>query len=196
MNRNVIARISLFAFFLTISVAPAFAQAERGDKELLVSGSISSNISEGSSDVEGNLIVGIGFFVTNGLELGAQPGISIRTGQSIVQTGTGPFGIPIYDQQRETTTTGLVRFFVRQHFGRAKVAPYVGGNVFMMSTPGFAGSESSTTSIGAGEFGLKNYLSESTALDLNLSVGTQLNAPEGSSTPTNVRFQVGITHLF
>lgn len=190
----------LCAIALILTTGSAFAQAEKGDKEFTIGGSVTStsNGAGQSSTVSGNFNFGLGFFVTNGLELGISPGINISTtgGQTII-TGYDRFGIPIFGTSpRETNVSSSASFFGRQHFGRARVAPYIGGNLTTFNTPGYGGGESSTIAYGNVEGGLKNYLSEKTALDLNLSVGGQLNPPEGGTSATQVRFVVGITHLF
>jgi len=176
----------------------AYAQASKGDKELKLSGSVSSFSNEGSSStISGNFDFGIGFFITNGFEFGVEPGFSIST------TGGEPeivaydrFGLPIVQNSpRETSTTPMIRFFGRQHFGRAKVSPYIGANLFSMSTSSGNGN-STSYAYGGIEGGLKNYMSEKTALDLNLSVGGLLNPPEGGTSQTQVVFAIGITHLF
>jgi hypothetical protein len=194
-------RVSLVVFCGVIGVAaPALAQAQKGDKELKVAGSVTSQSTGNATNITGNFNFGVGYFITNGLELGTSPGFSIST--------TGGTVEPVFDPRtgrqigtettpRSTSTTPSVAFFGRQHFGRAKVAPYLGANLDLISSGG--GVDSTTLAFGGVEGGLKNYLSEKTALDLNLFVGGLLNSPAGADGgPSTVQtvFSVGITHLF
>jgi hypothetical protein len=191
-----------FCGALLISSGTAFAQAQKGNSEIKLSGSVQSLSVNSTNTISGQFNFGFGYFVTNGLELGASPGFSVTTTGGVTTTSVTGFtnlGFPILTtttSARETTTDPNIGFFVRQHFGRARVAPYVGGLLNIFHQSGSGGEASSNQTFGGIEGGLKNYLSEKTALDVNVFVGGQLNTPQGETSLTNVTFSVGITHLF
>ncbi len=200
MNRSLLRRVSLFVLpGMLCAAAPAFAQAQKGDREIRVGGSVTSQSTGESMNVTGNLQFGVGLFVTDGLELGTTPSFSISTTGGSVQQAFDPRTgrVVTNTTPRVTNTTPTVGFFTRQHFGRARVTPYLGGNMNLVSASG--GGQSTTLAFVGGEGGLKNYLSEKTALDLNLFVGGLMNSPsasEGGPSTVQTMFSVGITHLF
>lgn len=155
--------------------APAHAQAQKGDAEVLVSGFLFSTLaSSGPTMTSGSMNFAIGKFVTDTFEVGVGPSVSITS------TSAG-------DTSTISTTFGS-NFFARKLFGAAKVQPYVGGNFNIQD---FAAA--AETSYYGGEAGVKNYFSPKTALDLKGGLGFNAKDPANSGLFT---FSVGITYLF
>jgi hypothetical protein len=84
-----------------------------------------------------------------------------------------------------------VNFFVRQYFGRARVAPYVGGEFFNFNVEDDAASYLGFSG------GVKSYVSERAALDFRGQYGFQAVTPApGFSRAKSLQFSVGLTVLF
>jgi hypothetical protein len=175
--------------------APAYAQAEKGDAEVLVSGFLFSTLaSSGPTLTSGSMNFAIGKFVTDTFEVGVGPSVSI-TSTSVPEsrelTGFDSRLNPIFTTIPASTTISTTfgsNFFARKLFGTAKVQPYVGGN---FNVQDFAAA--ADTSFYGGEAGVKNYFSPKTALDLKGGLGFNAKDPANSGLFT---FSVGITYLF
>lgn len=153
---------------LLVSAAPASAQANKGDSEVQMSGYVAMNPEFAGDTAQGNFTFGYGVYITNGLELGFGPSFNIT---------------------RDSTTMGY-NLFVLQHFGRAKVAPYVGADLRSYDI------EDDTTAYVGFNGGLKNYLSERAALDLRASYGFQASPVAGFTRQKSLQFSIGLTVLF
>jgi hypothetical protein len=156
-------------------VVPALAQAQskKGDSEVLLFGFVFMNPKDAGNTASGNFTFNYGAFFTDHAEVGGGPSISVSSG------ATG--GVD--------ATMG-VNFFYRQHFGAARTQPYVGGEVFVQDV-----QDSDTTYLDA-IFGVKNYLSEHSALDFKVAYGTSATTPTLGERQQLLVFSVGLTVLF
>ena len=169
MFRKATLPIALCALGLLLSAGPAAAQANKGDSEVLMQGFVGMNPEAAADSAFGNFTFTYGVYVTNGLELGVGPSITITT---------------------DSTSMGM-NLFVLQHFGRARVTPYVGADFRSYDieddSQGFFGFNG----------GLKNYLSERAALDLRVAYGVQAVEPApGFGRAKNLQFSIGLSVLF
>jgi hypothetical protein len=155
------------------SATPALAQAKKGDSEVLLFGYVGMNPKAASDSASGNFTFNYGAFFTDHAEVGGGPSINVRSG------ATG--GVD--------ATMG-VNFFFRQHFGKSKTQPYVGGEVLVQDV-----QDSNSTYLD-GIFGVKNYISEHSAIDFKLAYGSSMTTPTIGERQQNLVFSVGLTVLF
>jgi outer membrane protein W len=172
--------IALTAIAACIAASPASAQARKGDKEIQISGNTSSVLTTNSQQTDGQIRIGFGTFVTDRLEIGAAPIITLSKGTGDASSFNADAGVST---------------FLQYAFGKqsAKTKPYVGANYIINS---FKVQENRTlldNSFVAGAVGVKNYLSERAALDLQGTFGFPARHPSASQ---RIGFNVGITYLF
>ena len=112
--------IALPLLLLMIMTAPVLAQQEQGDIELQLTGSYTQTV--GNDDFTfalGNFQGKVGYFFTDGLEIGAYPSLTITT------TGTG------FGGTETTSTLGAGAFLVYSFLsGDGTTVPYFGGQFF------------------------------------------------------------------
>lgn len=190
-------RLSKLVLFcvITLSVPQvAVAQAKQGDTELQLFGFISTLYREvpeipgfleggSTSTTTGTAVVGLGYFLTDRLQIGASPLITISTGGGIGGS------------EGSTDVTFGLSTNVQYFFGAndAKIKPYVGYELQIQSFESPEGGSLADNTYNSGVFGLKNYLSERAALDINAGYGFRMSGP-GDGQSLNLR--VGITYLF
>ena len=175
-----------------VFAAPAAAQAQRGDNEVLVFGLVTSFLSESTTSTNGTINFNIGRFVTDRTQIGGGPTISISA------TTTPERQVPrlvgtriVFDTiPGETTVDATVGVsgFLRRYFSGGRVAPYLGGEVFVSDVES-AGDTTFVNAIG----GVKNYLSERAAIDFKGAFG--FNTRDASAFQL-LQFSVGLTVLF
>ena len=172
-----VTRVVLAALMLTAFSSTAFAQAQKGDKEVLLFGNLFVLSGGGSTQTVGIIFTNIGVFVTDSLEVGGGPTITVSGGAG------------------STTAVVGVNGFLRKSFAQsnAKIAPYVGAEVSIQDlapeAPQGIGDVTFVNAIG----GIKNYLSEKTALDLKGNFGFLITDPGALRI---FGFTVGLTVLF
>jgi outer membrane protein W len=169
---------------VTVLVLPAHAraQARKGDKEIQLSGNTFTVISSGASETVGQFQFGVGYFLTDRLEVGISPIVSITSGSD----GMGGTNV--------TGDLGLstkVQFF----FGEksAKIKPYVGASYIVRSFKTQGDSSLADNMYVGGNGGFKNYFTERAALDVNVSYGVQPNHPGDFQL---LQVNIGITYTF
>src|SRR6266496_4021630 len=79
----------LLACFTVAAPRVASAQAKQGDTELQISGNTFTVLSAGSSDTNGQFLLGVGYFATDRLEIGASPVITIHVSRTANSYGGG-----------------------------------------------------------------------------------------------------------
>jgi len=168
-------RLAIGALLLAAMVAAprvASAQAKKGDREVLIQGQEFSTVGSGSNINFGQGIFNIGVFISDLTEVGGGPSIQI--------SGGGGSGV--------TTTVGF-NGFGRRYFmiSNPKVQPYVAAEIFEQDF-----SNASTSLFINGVGGIKDYLSQKTALDISGAYGFNTN----NSSTGLVQFKVGVTFLF
>jgi hypothetical protein len=189
----------MFATVLvTVLAAPALvhAQAKRGDGEVLVQGFGFTLFGNGISTTSANAQLDLGKFVSDKFELGFGPNLSISSSKS-------PEIPPIFDSRgrilqpgspSETTTDATVgaHAFGKVFFGSGKVYPFIGLDIALrdFKSPE-GGSFADNVSLGP-SIGVKNYLTEKTALTLEAAT----TVSTASSGTKNLFLRVGISHLF
>lgn len=161
------------------------AQAVKGDKEVLIQGSLISTLGDfGFTNATG--VLGLGYFVSDRTQIGVQPIISVTaSSQPTFNSRTGA----ITGSETVTTTTLGSQFKLQYYFGadQSKVKPYVGGSYIINDF-----SAAGDTSFVAGIFGLKSYFTEKAALDINASYGSSIKS-EGSGI---LQVFAGISYIF
>jgi hypothetical protein len=177
----------------------AHAQAKAGDKEVLISGNVFSFIEPNSTTTSGNLIFGLGYFVTDRTQLLIQPIFTISSqNQPAIQEVRDPFtGRILIPGQAGSTGVdvdagvglGYQFFFGAQS---SKVKPYLGADLDIQSFKTQNGGSLQDNMYFQGRAGLKNYFSERAALDMAASLCSRLKNSDFGL----FRFTVGITYLF
>jgi hypothetical protein len=161
---------------LTVTLAsatPALAQSKKGDSEVLLFGFVTMDPKAAGDSASGNFTFNYGAFFTDHAEIGGGPSINVSKGLN-----------------GGVDSTMGVNFFLRQHFGKAKTQPYIGGEVFVQDV------ENSDSTYLDGIFGVKNYLSEHAAVDFKLAYGTSATTPTFGERQQLLVFSVGLTVLF
>jgi hypothetical protein len=193
-----IKKTTILAAALGVLLVPglARAQAQKGDGEILVQGFAMSLFGGDYSTTSANAQLDMGKFVSDKVELGFGPTLTISSSRS-------PGIEPIYDARgrvlypgtpSETTTSATVggHVFGKVFFGSGKVYPFIGLDFAIRDFKApEGGSFADNLSLGP-SVGVKNYLTEKTALTLEgaTTVSTQ------SSGSKNLFLRVGISHLF
>jgi hypothetical protein len=190
--------MGLAAFFLT-APSLAHAQAKAGDKEVLVSGNVFSNVNPDSTSTSGSLLFGLGFFVSDRTQLVVQPMFTISssntpaiaefrdpfTGRVLIPGQAGSTGVDV------DAGVGIgYQFFLGAQ--ESKVKPYIGANLDIQSFKTKNNGTLADNMYFQGRAGLKNYFSERAALDFAAAFGRQVK----NSDLGLFRFTVGITYLF
>jgi hypothetical protein len=193
-------QVSVFLAMLFL-MAPALvhAQAKAGDKEVLVAGNMFSIISPDFTSTSGNLIFGLGYFVTDRTQLLVQPIFTISSQNTPSQPEvrdpfTGRVLIPAQGGGTSVDVDAGVGVGYSFFFGASssKVKPYLGANLDIQSFKTQNGGSVADNMYLQGRGGVKNYFSERAALDMSASYGTQLKNSDFGL----FRFTVGITYLF
>jgi hypothetical protein len=172
-----VTRVVLAALFVTACSSTALAQAQKGDKEILLFGNLFVLSGGGSTQTVGIIFTNVGVFISDSLEVGGGPTITVAGGAG------------------STTTVVGVNGFVRKSFVRSnpKIAPYVGAEISIQDlapeAPQGIGDVTFINAIG----GLKNYFSERAALDIKGNFGFLLTDP---GLLKIFGFTVGLTVLF
>jgi hypothetical protein len=146
---------------LTLFATSAFAQADQGDKEVLLNGNVTSAFGggAGTSSTAGNVNAGLGYYFTQRVELFGSVGLSISK-QALAGTDVG---------------AGLGVSF-RYNFTQpgVKTVPYVSFAYSLNSVR--SPKDSSLVEPNAG---LKYYLRPKVAFDVNVSYGHALFSSVG-----------------
>lgn len=173
----------VIALVVTMLAVPAlsFAQAKKGDTEVLIFGNLSSIHSTGSTSTSGTFFLNGGKFTTDLLEIGGGPTVSIST-SSVGKTSSTDF-----------TLGGNA--FVRRYFSsknNPKIQPYLG---LELQVTDFApeGQNFTDAMFAQAIGGVKNYLSEKAAIDFKGSFGL---SPKHPGDFQLFAFQVGLTYVF
>ena len=191
--------VSVLAALFLIAPSLAHAQAKAGDKEVLVAGNVFSFIQPNSTSTSGNLIFGLGYFVTDRTQLLVQPIFTVSSSSTPAQQEVrDPFtGRVLIPGQAGSTTVDVdagvgvgYSFFLGAT--SSKVKPYLGVNLDIQSFKTQNGGSVADNMYFQGRAGLKNYFSDRAALDFSGSYGKQLK----NSDLALFRFTVGITYLF
>jgi hypothetical protein len=176
---NVTPRL-LSTLVLSLCLAsPAAAQASKGDQEVILFGSLTTNIQKDFSggrttSTNGNFFLNIGQYVTDALEVGGGPLISF---QAVQGGGT-------------SSDLGL-NTFLRYHLGNssARSKPYVGAEYLVTSVKNDVANSQYVQML----VGVKNYMSERAALDMAGAYGF---LPNHAADRQVFTFRMGITVLF
>lgn len=183
-------RLWIGAMVLTAAVVvprSASAQAEAGDKEILTFANVVSVIGSGFSSTSGNVFFNVGQFISDRMEVGGGPSITIS--RSSFDTGFGS------GSSTETDFGVGVNGFVRYYFGEASATlkPYAGGEL-VVNKLNVGDDESFADQVFAsGSAGVKNYLTENAAIDFKGSFGVN---PSNPGELQLFLFTVGLTYIF
>jgi hypothetical protein len=184
-------RLVLVTALVAVLPGVAQAQAQKGDKEILLFGNVTSIHTKeietpfgsfgGGTNTFGNIFVNFGVYVTNALEVGGGPQFSISS------SGGGEDGSGV------STTTGANGFLRLNFGGGAKVAPYVGAEVNVQDFKAPENGSVADNVFIAAIAGVKSYLSEKAALDMKGQFGFNASAPGDQQL---FGFTIGLTFVF
>jgi hypothetical protein len=117
------------ALCLALLAVPAMSQQQKGDVELQFQGYYFTTVGTDFSIGSGTLSAKIGPYITDNLQVGIGPTLTITT---TPETKVGP--PPTYtitEESKTTTTFGSTAFFVYSFLTRnAKLVPYFGAQYF------------------------------------------------------------------
>jgi len=171
---------------LMLVAAFGYAQQQRGDVELQFQGSYFTTVGTDFTFGQGTLSAKIGPYITDALQIGIGPTLSITTTTDYTQ---GP--APTYALKKDTKTTttfGSTAFFVYSFLMRnAKAVPYLGATYFKSD---FSKSDDKG-SVGISA-GLKYYFAKKTALDVGGNYLFTLNSEQQGGI---LLFAVGLSFL-
>jgi hypothetical protein len=156
--------------------ATAQAQAQKGDKEVLLFGNVSTFISESTTFSSGTIFVNAGVFMSDTLEVGGGPTISIS-----------------FAGDTTTFQTGVNAFFRKYTNAESTVAPYFGAEVSINDIAPDEPDTIANNTFLAGIAGIKNYFSERAALDIKGLFGFRANDPGAFQL---LQINVGLTIVF
>ena len=180
---------AVVAIALLALPASALAQPKKGDKEISISGNVSTSLTPevqlpfgggvtGGTSSNGNAFLGFGVFLTDRLQFGVSPFVSIMPGQDGGVDGDVGAG------------TNLQFYFGSQD---SRVKPYLGYSLLISSFKTAEGGSVADNMFNTGVFGVKNYFTERAALDFNMSYGFAVKNPADSQ---QLDFRIGLTYLF
>lgn len=174
-------RFLVLAANLLLSVSSIFAQQEKGDTEIQISGTYYTSVGTETQLGQGLIQAKLGKYISDHLEIGVAPVLTITTFPT-----TDPFG---NEESEIKGSLGGGAFFVYSFLaGDARTVPYFGGQYFKSD---FSDEEDSGSAGING--GIKFFVSEKAAFDFSGNYLFNLNtASEGGA----LLFVVGVSYLF
>lgn len=185
------ARMALFIVGSLLAMPESsFGQAQKGDGEILVFGTVFSTLGGEFSSTTANGTLTLGRFVTDRWQIGAGPSLTVSTSSQPGVPRLVAGRITTGPSTRLTEATIGLGFFVKRFFGgdNAKTFPYLGLDGVIQDF----GSAGDTTGLGLGG-GLKHYLSEKASLDVKGALDFNVKDPGASKF---LIFTIGISYLF
>lgn len=178
-------KCAILCLLLLVAVC-GFAQQQRGDVELQFQGSYFTTIGTDYTFGSGNISAKIGPYITDALQIGIGPTLSITTTTTM---SVGPAPTYRLEKSSETKTTfGSTAFFVYSILLKgAKTVPYLGAQYFKSD---FSDSEDKG-SVGINA-GLKFYFAKKTAFDVGGNYLFTLNPDQQGGV---LLFAVGLSFL-
>ncbi len=177
-------KISLMCALVLVAVN-GFGQQQRGDVELQFQGSYFTTVGSDFTFGSGNISAKIGPYITDGLQIGIGPTLSITT------TTTSTMNMTTFKEETSsntTTTFGSTAFLVYSFLMRgAKAVPYIGAEYFKSD---FSDSNDKG-SVGI-NVGLKYYFAKKTAFDVSGNYLFTLNQDQKGGI---LLFAVGLSFL-
>ncbi|MGH9861860.1 MAG: hypothetical protein ACRD35_00385 [Candidatus Acidiferrales bacterium] len=180
MIKRVLLVVVCLLTFLSLAALPAAAQAEKGDKEVLVNGTF-TRFWDGEAFNFGIIAVNLGYYATDHVQVGAGMNFIILTGGasggggSISETNVGFNALIRYNFSTE---------------GR-KAVPYVGAEYFM-----FTHHEPVNLSFIRGHAGVKYFFTRNVAIDFNAGYARNVFADSAFGKVHVVDTRVGIAYVF
>lgn len=154
--------LAVSSLLIVLFAAPAFAQAEKGDKEVLLNGDVTTAFGGDttSTTTTGNVSAGLGYYFTQALQLFGALNVGFAR-----------------DAVSGTEVDAGLGIAFRYNFPRpgSQVVPYAGVEYSLNSFQN-AGDSSYIQPNG----GFKYYLQRNIAFDVNVSYGRSLSSASGS----------------
>ena len=154
--------LALSGLLIVLSAVPALAQAEKGDKEVLLNGNVTSSFGgDSSASTTGNVSGGLGYYFTQAVELFGSLNVGFTR-----------------DATAGTSTDAGLGVAFRYNFsmpGRQTV-PYVGFEYSMNSV-----KNPKDSSYAQPNGGFKYYLQRNMAFDVNVSYGHAMFSSAGGN---------------
>ena len=172
--RRLCRQFTLSSLLVVVCAVSAFAQAEKGDKEILLNGDTTSSFGGGSaSSTTGNVAAGLGYYFTQRVEMFGSVNLSMSR-----QAAAG------------TSVDAGVGMSFRYNFARSgvKTVPYLGFEYSLNSV-----ENPKDSSFAEPNGGLKYYLRRNVAFDVNVSYGHALFSAAGGNV---IRESVGLIFGF
>jgi hypothetical protein len=176
----------LVVIVLMLICASAFAQQQRGDVELQFQGMYFTTVGSDFTFGQGTISAKIGPYITDNLQVGIGPTLSITTTTDF-SVGPAPT-FTLTEDTKTTTTFGSTAFLVYSFLMRnAKAVPYLGAQYFKQD---FSDSDDKG-SVGINA-GLKYYFAKKTAIDFSGNYLFTLNEGQEGGL---LMFAVGLSFL-
>jgi hypothetical protein len=148
------------ALCLAVLAVPALSQQQKGDVELQFQGYYFTTVGTESSIGSGTLSAKIGPYITNNLQVGIGPTLTVTT---VPEFSIDPVTLQTKTESKTTTTFGSTAFFVYSFLTRnAKLVPYFGAQYFKQD---FSDSDDNG-SVGV-NLGAKYYFAKKAAFDVS-----------------------------
>lgn len=164
---------------------PASAQQQRGDVELQFQGYYFTTVGTEFSFGSGTLSAKIGPYLTDNLQIGIGPTLTITT---MTESSFDPATLQMKQESKTTTTFGSTAFFVYSFLMRnAKAVPYFGAQYFKSD---FSNTDDKG-SVGV-NLGLKYYFARKAAFDISGNYLFTLNTDQEGGI---LLFAVGLSFL-
>ena len=181
---------------LLVGTCLAPAQQRRGDFELQFYGMYFRTMGTDLTFANGTIGGKIGPYITDHLQIGIGPSLSISTISGREVTGYDPRTFsPIYSTSSTTTTTFGTSVFLIYSFltSGGKVVPYFGAQWFKSDFNKPISEDKGSAGLTAG---LKYFFARKTALDFSVNYGWNLNTAENNETlPSTLMFAFGLSFL-
>jgi hypothetical protein len=163
MMSSVLRSLAAGTLWIVFAAAPAFAQAQQGDKEVLLNGDMTTAFGGGAaaSATTGNVSTGLGYYFTQAVEVFGALNVGFSR-----------------DALAGTDVDAGMGLAFRYNFARParQTVPYVGVQYALNSFKN--AGDSSYIQPNAG---FKYYLQRNTAFDVNISYGHALSSSGGGS---------------
>jgi hypothetical protein len=178
---------SCIALLVLLVPVLSYGQQQAGDWELQFQGSYYTTIGTDYEFGSGNISAKIGPYVTNYLQVGVGPSVTISTTSF---QSYNPTTFEMETTSETKTTFGSTAFLVFSYLTRgAKLVPYAGVQYFISDVSEF---ENDKGSMGVNA-GVKYFFAKKTAFDLS---GNYLFSLNGADTGATLLFAVGLSFLF
>jgi hypothetical protein len=180
---------------LLAGISPASAQQRAGDFELQFYGMYFQTVGTDESFGSGTIGGKIGPYLTDHLQIGMGPSLTITTSTQTNYTYDPVTYQVVTTKETNTTTTFGTSIFMQYSFltGGGKVAPYFGAQWFKSDFNKPISEDNGSAGVNVG---MKYFFARKTALDFSINYGWDLNPVEqGGTRGGTLMFAFGLSFL-